>query len=162
MGGASYPVNLILGGWQVNIIGRMATGTPIDMSVGGTSTADRPDLVSSISYPKSISGTWFNTSALAAPAKVIANGQTVFTHLGTLGRDQVFGPGQRDADFSLQKNIQFTERYILELHGDAFNVTNTPQFANPDGNLTDANYGKVTGTQLDSQREIQLAARFVF
>jgi hypothetical protein len=62
----------------------------------------------------------------------------------------------------LQKNIQFTERYVLELHGDAFNVTNTPQFTNPDGNLTDANYGKVTGVQLDSQREIQLAARFTF
>jgi hypothetical protein len=93
---------------------------------------------------------------------VIANGQTVFTHLGTLPRDQVFGPGQRAADLSLQKNIQFTERYVLELHGDAFNVTNTPQFTNPDGGLTDANYGRVTGTQLDSQREIQIAARFTF
>jgi hypothetical protein len=48
------------------------------------------------------------------------------------------------------------------LHGDAFNFTNTPQFTNPDGTLTDPNYGKVTGTQLDSQRELQLAARFTF
>ncbi|MFZ0274049.1 MAG: TonB-dependent receptor [Acidobacteriaceae bacterium] len=162
LGSASYPVNLIVGGWQLNIIGRMATGSPVDLSVGGTSTADRPDLVGAITYPKSISGTWFNTAAFAAPPTVVANGQTVFTHLGTLPRDQVYGPGQRAADFSLQKNLQFTERYVLELHGDAFNVTNTPQFTNPDGNLTDANYGKVTGTELDSQREIQLAARFVF
>jgi hypothetical protein len=162
LGGASYPVNLIIGGWQLNVIGRIATGSPIDLSVGGTSTSDRPDEVGAITYPKSISGTWFDTASFAAPPTVIANGQTVFTHLGTLPRDQVFGPGQRAADLSLQKNIQFTERYVLELHGDAFNVTNTPQFTNPDGNLTDANYGKVTGTQLDSQREIQLAARFTF
>jgi hypothetical protein len=162
LGSASYPVNLIIGGWQLNVIGRIATGSPIDLSVGGTSTADRPDEVGAITYPKSISGTWFNTASFAAPPTVIANGQTVFTHLGTLPRDQVFGPGQRSADLSLQKNIQFTERYVLELHGDAFNVTNTPQFTNPDGNLTDANYGKVTGVQLDSQREIQLAARFTF
>jgi hypothetical protein len=162
MGRASYPVNLVIGGWQLNIIGRIATGSPFDLSVGGTSTANRPDLVGPLSYPKSISGTWFNTAAFAAAPTVIANGQTVFTHLGTLGRDQVYGPGQRAADLSLQKNIPFTERYVLELHGDAFNITNTPQFTNPDGGLTDANYGKVTGTQLDSQREIQLAARFVF
>jgi len=162
LGNASYPVNLIAGGWQINLIGRIGTGTPIDLSVGGASNSDRPDLVEPFTYPKSISGTWFDTAAFAAPPTVIANGQTVFTRLGTLARDQVFGPGQRAADVSLQKNIQLTERYVLELHGDAFNITNTPQFTNPDGGIYDANFGKVTNTQLDSQREIQLAARFTF
>jgi hypothetical protein len=162
-GGAGYLTNLLIGGWQINIIGRMASGTPIDLSAGsGTVNADRPDLVGPFNYPKSISGTWFNTASFARPATDTANGHVVFTTLGTLARDQVYGPGSRAADLSLQKNIQFTERYVLELHGDAFNVTNTPQFTNPDGTLTDANYGKVTGTQLDSQRELQLAARFTF
>ena len=147
----------------MNIIGRMATGNPFDLSAGsGTANADRPDLVNTVNYPKSISGTWFNTAAFARPSVVQANGQNVFSSLGTLGRDQLYGPGQRAADLSLQKNIQLTERYVLELHGDAFNITNTPQFTNPDGTLTDTNYGKVTATQLDSQRELQLAARFTF
>ena len=79
-----------------------------------------------------------------------------------MGRDTLYGPGQRTADVSLQKNIFLTERYIMELHADAFNVTNTPQFTNPDGTLTDTNFGKITNTQLDSQRELQLAARFTF
>lgn len=163
LGSVSYPVNLILGGWQINIIGRIATGNPFDLSAGsGTANSDRPDVVGTLTYPKSISGTWFNTAAFSRPPVVQANGQNVFTRLGTLRRDQVYGPGQRDADLSLQKNIQLTERYVLELHGDAFNITNTPQFTNPDGNLTDTNYGKVTGTELDSQRELQLAARFTF
>jgi hypothetical protein len=48
------------------------------------------------------------------------------------------------------------------LHGDAFNITNTPQFTNPDSGINDANFGHITDTQLDSQREIQLAARFTF
>jgi len=86
----------------------------------------------------------------------------VFTRLGTLGRDQVYGPGERSADFSLQKNIPFSDRYVLELHGDAFNVTNTPQFTNPDGGYYDSTFGMVTGLQDNSQREIQLAARFTF
>jgi hypothetical protein len=163
MGNASYPVNLVIGGWQFNIIGRLATGSPVDLSMGTTSTANRPDLVGPINYPKSISGTWFDTSAFAAPPTVIANGQTVYTRLGTLGRDQIYGPGQRAADVSLQKNIQFTERYVLELHGDAFFITNTPQFTNPNTTVTNTStFGKITDTQLDSQREIQLAARFTF
>jgi hypothetical protein len=159
----SYPVNLVVGGWQINVIGRMATGTPLDLSVNGAVDADRPDLVGLITYSKSINkSTWFNTSAFAAAPTVVANGQTVFSRLGTLRRDQVYGPGSRASDVSIQKNVQFTERYVLELHGDAFNITNTPQFQNPDAGLHDATFGKITGTQLDSQRELQLAARFTF
>ena len=130
--------------------------------MSGNANADTPDLTGAISYPKSISGTWFGTSVFAAPPTVAANGQNVFTRLGTLRRNQLFGPGQRTADFSLQKNIQFGKGYVLELHGDAFNVTNTPQFTNPDGGINDSNFGKVTSTQSNSQREIQLAARFRF
>lgn len=162
-GGVSYPVNLFLGGWQINIIGRVATGTPVDLAVNnGNADSDRPDETAPITYPKSISGTWFDKTAFAAPPTVRANGQNVFTRIGSLGRDQIYGPGGRSADLSLEKDIQFSERYVLQLHGDAFNVTNTPQFQNPDGNIFDANFGKVTNTQLDSQREIQLAARFTF
>ena len=159
----NYPANLILGGWQINVIGRMGSGTPFDLSAGsGTSDANRPDITKALNYPKSISGTWFDTTAFVAPPTNVANGHVIFSRLGTLPRDQVYGPGSRTADVSLQKNIQFTERYVLELHGDAFNITNTAQFTNPDGTLTDTNFGKVTSIQLDSQREIQLAARLTF
>jgi len=162
-GGAGYFTNLLIGGWQVNIIGRVASGNPFDLTAGsGTADADRPDVVGTIGYPKAIIGTWFNTAAFARPPVVTANGQNVFARLGTVGRDRLYGPGQRSADVSVQKNLFLTERYVLELHADAFNVTNTPQFTNPDGILTDPNYGKITGTELDSQRELQLAARFTF
>jgi hypothetical protein len=159
--GVSYPINLLIGGWQVNVIGRLATGTPVDLSVSGNNDGDRPDLVKPLSYPKTLDS-WFNTSALAAPPTVSANGVNVFTRLGTLGRDQIYGPGTRSADLSLQKNFQLYGRFVLELHGDAFNVTNTPQFTNPDAGFYDANFGKITSTQSNSQRELQLAARLTF
>ena len=162
-GSSGYFSNLLIGGWQINIIGRVASGNPFDLSAGsGTVTAGRPNIVGRISYPKTIDGTWFNTAAFAQPTIVTANGQNVFSQLGTVGRDKLYGPGQRAADVSLQKNLYLTERYVLELHADAFNVTNTPQFTNPDGTLTDTNFGKITDTELDSQRELQLAARFTF
>jgi len=157
----NYFTNLVIGGWQVNIIGRMNTGTPVDLSVSGQNNGDRPDRVKPISYPKTLTE-WFDTSAFAKPPTATPNGIPVFTRLGTLGRDQIYGPGGRSADLSLQKNFQLYGRIVLELHGDAFNVTNTPQFTNPDAGLLDANFGKITSTQSNSQRELQLAARLTF
>jgi len=157
----NYFTNLVIGGWQVNVIGRMNTGTPFDLSVSGQNNGDRPDLVSPIKYPKTLTE-WFDPSSFAKPPAATPNGIPVFTRLGTLGRDQVYGPGGRSADLSLQKNFQLYGRIVLELHGDAFNVTNTPQFTNPDAGLLDANFGKITSTQSNSQREIQLAARLTF
>ncbi len=159
--GVSYLMNLLIGGWQMSVIGRMGTGTPFDLSVSGNADASRPDLVKPLVYPKTLNH-WFDTSSFAAPPTVSANGVNVFTRMGTLARDQVYGPGIRSADFSLEKNIQVFKRAVLQLHGDAFNVTNTPQFTNPDAGFYDANFGKITSTQSNSQREIQLAARLTF
>jgi len=158
----NYVTNLFIAGWQLNVIGRVASGNPFDLNAGsGTSDADRPNVVGPISYPKTLNN-WFSKASFAQPAIVTANGQNVFASLGTIGRDRLYGPGQRSADVSVQKNIPLTHKYVMQLHGDFFNVTNTPQFTNPDGTLTDSNYGKITATQANSQREIQLAARFTF
>lgn len=62
----------------------------------------------------------------------------------------------------LQKNLHLTERYTLELHGDAFNVLNTPQFTNPSASVTGSNFGEITGTRANSNRQIQLASRLTF
>ena len=64
-------------------------------------------------------------------------------------------------DLGLQKNFHVLEGKQLELHGDAFNVTNTPSFANP-ANVQSGNvFGAITGER-STARRIQLAARFVF
>ncbi len=160
-GKVNYATNLVIGGWQLNVIGHLATGTPFDLSVGGNNDSDRPDLVKPLGYPKKLDE-WFNTASFAAPPTVTANGVNVFTRMGTLGRDQLYGPGQRSADVSLQKNLQLYKRVVLELHGDFFNVTNTPQFTNPDAGIYDTNFGKITSTENYSNRQVQLAARLTF
>jgi len=37
------------------------------------------------------------------------------------------------------------EELTFRFEADAFGLTNTPHFANPDANITDSNFGKVTG-----------------
>jgi len=159
----SRPLDWLIGGWQTSLTAFVQTGTPIDLETGQYNPANRPDQVAPITYPKSITGYWFNPAAFSAKIPTVAtpNG-TVYTRLGTLHRNQVFGPGYRVVNFSAQKNLHLTDKYTLELHADAFNLFNTAEFTNPNSNVTGGNFGQVEGVQVYSNREIQLAARFTF
>jgi hypothetical protein len=167
-GGVSRPMDWLVGGWQTSIIALLQTGTPVDLSTGQAAPGNRPDLVGKISYPKATGGNagddWFDPTAFANPPTVnsTACNCTVYTRLGTLGRDQIYGPGFKTVNFSLQKTLTLAERYSLELHGDAFNLLNTPAFTNPNGSLSSSQFGQIEGTQVYTNRQIQLAARFVF
>jgi hypothetical protein len=161
-GSVSRPMDWLIGGWQTSLIALVQSGSPTDLSTGEFTPGNRPDLVAPISYPKSITGYWFNPASFATPPTVSANGQTVYTRLGTLGRNQIYGPGYRVVNLSAQKNIHLAEGYTLELHGDAFNLFNSAEFVNPNSNLSGQNFGQIEGTEVYSNREIQLAARFTF
>jgi len=165
-GSSNRAVELVIGGWQTNIIGLFATGQPFEISTGATNMGNYPDKVGPISYPKQITGRWFNPASFSnanLPVVVGPNQITVYTREGSLGRNQVFGPGFRTINLGLQKNLHLSERLSLELHGDAFNALNTPQFTSPNSNVSDTfNFGKVLGTRQNSAREIQLSSRIVF
>ncbi len=86
----------------------------------------------------------------------------MYTRVGTLARDQVYGPGNRVMNLGVQKNLHISEGRELELHGDAFNVFNTPNFANPNnGQGTPSTFGVITGLH-GPVRQLQLAARLAF
>ncbi|MGC9293548.1 MAG: TonB-dependent receptor [Acidobacteriaceae bacterium] len=164
-GNDSRPMDWLIGGWQTNIIALISSGQPFDLSTGQTDSSNEPDEVSPIRYTKSISGYWFNPASFSSniPTSTTSNNITVYTRPGTARRNQVYGPGQRVVNYSMQKDVHMTDRFNLELHGDAFNVFNTPQFTNPGSGMNDAQtFGKVTGVQAYSNRQIQLAARIVF
>jgi len=163
-GNVSRPVDWLVGGWQTSLIALVQSGSPTDLSTGTAAPGNRPDLVAPIKYPKSISGQWFDPTSFANPPTVAGSTSkaTTYTRLGTLGRNQVYGPGYRVVDLSAQKNLHITEKYTLELHGDAFNLFNSAEFANPNSNLTGGNFGQIESVQVNSNREIQLAARFTF
>jgi len=164
---APRALDAVIGGWQFNNILLLQTGEPVDISAEGSANpGNRPDLIKPIHYEKSISGTWFDTTSLSSanlPTTLATDGSgnSVYTRVGTLGRNQVRGPGYRTDDVAVQKNFQITEGRTLELHCDAFNVTNTPNFNFPDTGEGDGNFGKITGLH-GSVRQLQLAARFTF
>jgi hypothetical protein len=101
---------------------------------------------------------YFDTSAFRPPA---ATGG-VYNAPGTAGRDILRGPGSSNIDIALFKSFSFAERYKLETRVQAYNLTNTPHFANPNSNINGSNYGQITSTQPFSYRQVELGLRFTF
>jgi hypothetical protein len=199
--GNSMPraLNAVLGGWQTNTVVTLQSGTPFDVttsqyfyqSPSGTTAApsgsitERVDQVRPIHYIKT-THEWFDTSAFARPPVVNANGQTsVFTRQGTFGRNMLVGPSNRDMDLSLFKQVPIYREFHGEFRAEVYNLTNTPQFTNPNGSLnsciypagstatytcasspqgsaTTNDFGQITSTRVHSERQLQLAFRLQF
>ena len=79
----------------------------------------------------------------------------------TSGRNSFIGPGYSRLDVVLQKRYLVRENRNLQLRIEAFNVLNSVQFANPDTNLYDPNFGAIFSTQ-GNPRQIQLSLRYHF
>ena len=148
-------LDLAAGGWQLNTIVQAQTGTPVSIVTPqfGTNYSPRATASGPILLPHSISGQWFDTSGITA---------TPLGSQGNIARNAVFGPGIATGDVSIFKTLHFTERFATELRAEAFNITNTPQFQNPDSYTSDGNFGHVTATRQYSSRQLQMAIRLLF
>jgi Carboxypeptidase regulatory-like domain/TonB dependent receptor len=71
------------------------------------------------------------------------------------------GPAQFRIDLALSKRIRLTDRYRVELKGEAFNLTNTPSFLRGDMDINSTTFGRLTAVNVAS-RVIQLSARLEF
>ena len=83
-------------------------------------------------------GTWFDTTAFARPTGV---------RFGTVGRNTMHGPGVINTDLSLYRMFKITEKVNLQFRAEAFNLSNTPHFANPNASANSLNFGRITATQ---------------
>jgi len=150
----NHGVDLVLGGWQLNTVVQAETGTPFSIvyPTYGGSYSLRANATGPILLPHSITGQYF-TGNFSQPA---------LGSEGNTGRNQFFAPGFAQGDVSLFKTLSVTERLKTELRAEVYNVTNTPQFTGPDTNPQDANFGRITSTRQSSERQMQMAVRFLF
>ncbi len=159
------PANAVLGGWQVNGIfsayqGRQytltASGATLNMP-GNQQTPDqvKPDVAKLGKVGDD--GTFFDTTAFARPTGV---------RFGNVGRNTMRGPGVVNQDLSLFRTFKLTEKFNLQFRGEAFNLSNTPHFSNPNGNRNSSNFGKILSTQsadaLGRSRELRFGLRLGF
>ena len=170
---ASRGLDMFIGGWQVEGILTLMTGTPftvtysstyLNLAAGGTNTPIQvgpATKLHGINTTSNGGSAWFDPTAFAAPPCQSAtptaacptgapdqiNGAA--QQVGNVGRNSMVGPGFFNVNAALSKTAQFNERMKLQLRLETVNTTNTPQFANPNGGCctaNNANFGYVTGT----------------
>jgi hypothetical protein len=76
-------------------------------------------------------------------------------------RNLLHGPPQRRLDMSLFKEVPLQGTARLQLRMEVYNVTNTPSFANPNGQLGNAAFGTITNT-IGTPRQMQFAVKLLF
>jgi hypothetical protein len=155
-------VDYIAGGWQANAIVGLHSGTPYTLGVAGdiantgnsnnTGYYERLNPIGDSNLSNPTPAAWFNTKAFAVPAN--------FTY-GQLGRNTFRTDWSRNLDFSLFRDFPIRERLKLQFRAEAFNLTNTPVYAAPVANFSNANFGKVLSTG-NSPRQMQLALKLRF
>lgn len=162
-------IKAIFGGWQVSGIFSAQSGTPINFTADGAllrapgntqrpNSSGEPQVFGTIgprpSGSTDVSLLYFDTSVFSAPAP---------NTFGNMRRhDSIRGPGYVNLDGVLIKRFRLTERIGAELRADALNVTNSPNFNNPNGAFGNAAFGQVTGTVANSERLVRFGARITF
>jgi hypothetical protein len=96
-------------------------------------------------------GIYNSTTATVTQTDTLTGAAPVFATAGNLygntGRNILRGPLQRDLDLALTKYTTIHENLKLEFRAQAFNITNTPTFANPASDVgTASSFGSITAT----------------
>jgi hypothetical protein len=154
-----------IGGWTLSGITTAESGVPLYITYTGADVVglgggftNRPNLVSKVSYPKTVSH-WFSGSAYADPIAPWAGGPN--QGFGTAGKDSAIGPGIFNWNLSLFKAIPLNEHGTrVELRFESFNTFNHTIFQNIDTGSHDGNFGAVTGDY--GPRTLELGGKFVF
>lgn len=176
-------VRYTLGGWQLNDILNLQTGTPINVAISYQSAnmssgigTERPNFVHAPHQSCTTKNYINGTSCLDATAYSLPVGFS----FGNASRNAIHGPGFNYDNLSIFKNFPIYERVTFQFRAEAFNVTNHPSIANPGttGGNSSANaaayqvdnvknFGLVTDVQklpgqLTGSRVLQLSGKINF
>jgi hypothetical protein len=162
--------NAVLGGWDLNGIVTLASGTPFTVVLGFdrarqfTRTGgggQRPDLKPGCDKNPVLGGpdAYFDAECFLLPEAGF---------YGNLGRQTLIGPGLAMVDFGLTKRFAFGGRRQLQIRAEVFNLLNRPNFDIPSartifltGGVRAVGAGRITSTTTTA-RQIQLGLKFLF
>ena len=151
-------LDLALGGWEAAFALTAQAGFPlnpgnsVDTCVCGSAVF--PNVSAEPNLPKSERSLnrWFRTDVFSSPAQWT---------IGNAGRGLILGPGLRSLDMTLSKYFNVTERFRFQFRAEAYNLTNTPYFAQPNVTVGTGTFGRITAVS-NNARQMQMALKFYF
>ncbi len=155
-------LNLIAGGWGIDVINTESSGLPLNITYGPTTQGSvsplltpRPNLTGQSLYLNSGNKVdYLNAAAFSNPS---------YTQpFGNAGRNIARTPFFSELDFGLHKNFNLgSEMRYLQFRAEAFNLLNKTNFS-PPGTLTSNSSGFGVFTSTFPSRQIQLALKLYF
>ncbi|HEX5081592.1 MAG TPA: TonB-dependent receptor [Blastocatellia bacterium] len=175
----------LFGGFQVSGVMSVTSGLPIyviqntapNLLAGGSGQA--PNQLNStirtlggVGIPSqrgAAAGPWFDNTVQGLTiqgmncasncAWALENG----ARFGNVGRNTLRGPAFFEADASVFRTFFITEKVQFQFRAEALNALNHANFANPQANINDSNFGFVTSTTGPNQsRQWRFGARVSF
>lgn len=153
-------LDLIAGGWSINLVGSLQSGFPLAISQVNLNSAigasvQRPNATGM--SPETEGGLTDRLTGYINPASFSQAAQFSF---GNLSRTiSMRGPGQVNWDASLFKTFTIWENFKAQFRAEALNLTNTPMFYGPNVSFGNTSFGQIT-SQANFSRLIQLGVRF--
>jgi hypothetical protein len=144
------PLDFVIGGWQYTTAARYYSGRLLlfnqTLVVDGNPKLDNPT-----------NDRWFDTTKFHGL-------QDTFTRRNSPWYwDGLVGPSVFLTDMTFTKMFTLTSVYRLEARLEVYNAFNNVVWDNPELNVSNANFGKVTRKRVDGTgREVQIGLRFVF
>ena len=178
-------VRHVLTDWQFSGIGVIQSGSPLsvlDSNAGSVygllpviraeATGSNPSTHGSL-FSRVMNG--YLDPAAFTRAPEAPNGTSLADQdFGDSSVGLVRGPGQHNLDLAVERVFPVKETTSFRFRAEVFNLTNTPQFGEPNNNLgygdptllnpvASAGFGKITGEQDGPHpRIIQFAAKYIF
>ena len=162
LAGSNAVVRTVAGGWEVNGLVSLRSGTPINVVTGADNALSgtnnqRPNVIGNPNLPGGRSEgaeilAWFDRSAFAAPPAGT---------YGNAGRNVLIGPSSANTNAAVFKyfKIPGREGLRLQFRCEFFNLFNNVNLSNPNATLG-SNMGRITSAA--DARVIQFALKLLF
>jgi hypothetical protein len=164
--GGQGVLNGVVGGWQLSGILQARSGDALVVTQPSGMPRSRPDVVSGADF---ILGDWtdsctaagcnyLDTTAYTRVPTIALTNATVRpgNYIGGMAR----GPGALNAHTTFAKSFSIGSARALQIRAEVFNVLNRKNYSNPQQNITNVNFGRITGAT--GARTFQFGARLTF
>jgi hypothetical protein len=172
----------VLGGWGFAGISSFRSGFPVSLEAGSryginniplitTGGLTRPNTAGAFAFvpqpansagaPQGLNNDPIAGRRIAVYAQSLGLSQPLLGNYGNLGRNSHRANGETSFDWNIYKNTNLTERLMLQLRCEAYNLFNHVSFRDVNRNISNPGFGQYTNNNL-SQRIIQLGVSLRF